>query len=339
MGIKEAIEGLRKQYGAGSVLMGQTIIEGVKGISTGALSLDIALGCGGFPRGRISEVFGAESTGKTTLCLEAIAKVQKAGGKAVFIDTEHALDRYYAKNGIGVDIDNLIFSQPDCGEEALDIAKAFLETKEVDIIVIDSVANLIPKAELEGEVGDIVMAGIARLMSSSLRKIVGAVRESNAALVFINQTREKVGMVFGNPNTQPGGKALKFYSSCRIELTKTGNIKVKEETTGANISAKVIKNKVAPPFRVAKYDIFFGKGISDESIILDMSIKIGVVEQSGSSYFTVNGQKINGRGNALEYLEKNPEYCAKLRQQALAAIQPDSAAAVVESTNGSEEAE
>lgn len=317
MGLKEALEQIRKQYGDGSVMTGQTVVPGMIGLSTGALSLDLALGVGGFPRGRISEVFGAESTGKTTLCLETIAKIQKAGGKAAFIDAEHALDANYAKNGIGVNWEELILSQPDCGEEALDICEILVKSGEVDIVVIDSVANLVPKSELEGEMGDVNMAGIARLMSKGLRKLSGIVSKSNCTLIFINQVREKVGMVFGNPSTQPGGRSLKFYASCRIELGVTGKVKAGESVIGSSIKATIVKNKVAPPFRVATYDVLFGKGISDESCVLDMATKHKIIETSGSSYFTINNEKINGRANAIDYLEEHQDVFTKIRNEVL----------------------
>lgn len=321
MGLAEALASIRKMHGADAVMVGSPIVSGVKGISTGSLSLDIALGVGGFPRGRITEVFGAESVGKTTLCLEAAVRVQKAGGKVAFIDVEHALDRNYAENGLGIKWDELILAQPASGEEALSIADALVKSEEVDLIIIDSVANLVPQKELEGDVGDVVMGGIARLMSQSLRKMTASISKANCSVVFINQVREKIGLVFGNPQTQPGGRALKFHASCRIELSKLGSIKDKDQIIGSEIKAKVIKNKVSMPFTTAKYSIYYGRGICDEATIYDMAVAQKLIEVNGTHH-VVDGQKINGKQNTIAYLEANPEYCSNLREKVLAVSKP-----------------
>ena len=304
----EAALGQReKQFGKGSVMkLGEFKAMNVEAIPTGALSLDIALGIGGIPKGRIIEVYGPESSGKTTLALHMIAEAQKKGGEAAFIDAEHALDPVYAKH-LGVDIDNLIVSQPDTGEQALEIAEALVRSGAIDIIVVDSVAALVPKAEIDGDMGDAHVGLQARLMSQALRKLAGVINKSNSVIVFINQLREKVGIMFGNPETTPGGRALKFYASVRMDIRKVENIKQDGDVVGNRVRVKVVKNKVAPPFREAEFDIVYGKGISKSGNILDLGINLGLIDKSGS-WFGYNGNRIGqGRENAKKYLEDNPE--------------------------------
>ena len=306
---------IEKQFGKGSVMkLGEFKAMNVEAIPTGALSLDIALGIGGIPRGRIIEIFGPESSGKTTLALHAIAETQKMGGEAAFIDAEHALDPVYAKN-LGVDIDNLIVSQPDTGEQALEIAEALIRSGAIDIIIVDSVAALVPKAEIDGDMGDSHIGLQARLMSQALRKLAGAINKTNAVIIFINQLREKVGIMFGNPETTPGGRALKFYSSVRLDIRKIENIKQDGEVVGNRARVKVIKNKVAPPFREAEFDIVYGKGISKEGNILDLAVNLDIVEKSGA-WFSYNGEKIGqGRENVKKYLSENPKVMDELEKK------------------------
>ena len=307
--LEVAMSQIEKQFGKGSVMkLGEYKAMEVEAIPTGALSLDIALGIGGVPRGRIIEVFGPESSGKTTLALHIIAEAQKMGGEAAFIDAEHALDPVYAKK-LGVDIDNLIVSQPDTGEQALEIAEALVRSGALDIIVVDSVAALVPKAEIDGDMGDSHIGLQARLMSQALRKLAGAINKSKSVIVFINQLREKVGVMFGNPETTPGGRALKFYSSVRLDIRKIEQIKQDGEVVGNRAKVKIVKNKVAPPFREAEFDIVYGKGISKEGNILDLGVNLDIVEKSGS-WFSYNGQRIaQGRENVKRYLEeKEIEY-------------------------------
>ena len=307
-----AMSQIEKQFGKGSVMkLGEYKSMNVEAVSTGALSLDIALGIGGIPKGRIIEIYGPESSGKTTLALHAVAEAQKNGGEAAFIDAEHALDPVYAKK-IGVDVDNLIVSQPDTGEQALEITEALIRSGAIDIIVVDSVAALVPKAEIDGDMGDSHMGLQARLMSQALRKLAGAINKTNAVIIFINQLREKVGIMFGNPETTPGGRALKFYSSVRLDIRKVENIKQDGEVVGNRARVKIIKNKVAPPFREAEFDIVYGKGISKEGNILDLAVNLGFIEKSGA-WFSYNGEKIGqGRENVKKYLSENPKVMDEL---------------------------
>ena len=316
--LEAAMSQIEKQFGKGSVMkLGDFQAMNVEAIPTGALGLDIALGIGGVPRGRIIEVFGPESSGKTTLALHVIAEAQKAGGEAAFIDAEHALDPVYAKH-LGVDIDNLIVSQPDTGEQALEITESLVRSGALDVIVVDSVAALVPKAEIDGDMGDSHIGLQARLMSQALRKLAGAINKSKTVLIFINQLREKVGIMFGNPETTPGGRALKFYASVRLDIRKVENIKQDGEVVGNRAKVKVVKNKVAPPFREAEFDIVYGKGISKEGNILDMGVNLDIVEKSGS-WFSYNGERIGqGRENVKQYLLENKaimdEIEAKIRE-------------------------
>ena len=313
--LEMAMGQIEKQFGKGSVMkLGEVSSMNVEAIPTGALSLDIALGIGGVPKGRIIEVFGPESSGKTTLALHVIAECQKMGGEAAFIDAEHALDPVYARN-LGVDIDNLIVSQPDTGEQALEIAEALVRSGAIDIIVVDSVAALVPKAEIDGEMGDAHVGLQARLMSQALRKLAGVINKSNATIIFINQLREKVGIMFGNPETTPGGRALKFYASVRLDIRKVENIKVDGEVLGNRAKVKVVKNKVAPPFREAEFDIIYGKGISKEGNILDIGVNLDIIEKSGA-WFSYKGEKIGqGREKVKEFLAKNPEITKEIEEK------------------------
>ncbi len=310
-----ALVQMEKQFGKGTILrLGSKAVLPVSVISTGSISLDNALGVGGLPRGRVVEIFGPESSGKTTLALQVIAEAQKAGGTAAFIDAEHALDPQYARR-LGVDVDNLLVSQPDHGEQALEITGALVATGAVDVVVVDSVAALVPKAELDGEMGDSHMGLHARLMSQALRKLTGVVSRCNTCLIFINQIREKIGVVFGNPETTTGGRALKFYSSVRAEVRRIGALKDGESTIGNRTRVKVVKNKVAAPFREAEFDIIYGEGISREGDILDLAATNSIVEKSGS-WYSFGGERIGqGRDNAKAFLKENPEKLVKIDQE------------------------
>lgn len=313
--LEMAMSQIEKQFGKGSVMkLGEFKAMEIEAIPTGALSLDIALGIGGVPRGRIIEVFGPESSGKTTLALHIVAEAQKMGGEAAFIDAEHALDPVYAKK-LGVDIDNLIVSQPDTGEQALEITESLVRSGALDVIVVDSVAALVPKAEIDGDMGDSHMGLQARLMSQALRKLAGAINKSKTVLIFINQLREKIGVMFGNPETTTGGRALKFYASVRMDIRRIENIKQDGEVKGNRVRVKVIKNKVAPPFREAEFDIVYGQGISKEGNILDMAVNLDIVEKAGS-WFSYNGERIGqGRENVKKYLKENTEMLEDIEEK------------------------
>lgn len=304
-----AIAQIEKQYGKGSVMkLGDNSANmNVETVPTGSLSLDIALGLGGLPKGRIVEVYGPESSGKTTVALHCVAEVQKRGGIAGFIDAEHALDPVYARN-IGVDIDNLYISQPDCGEQALEITETMVRSGAVDIVVVDSVAALVPKAEIDGDMGDSHVGLQARLMSQALRKLTAVISKSNCIVIFINQLREKVGVMFGNPETTTGGRALKFYSSVRLDVRRTESLKQAGEIVGNHVRVKVVKNKIAPPFKEAEFDIMFGQGISREGDVLDLAVNAGIVNKSGA-WYAYEGDKIGqGRENAKTYIHENPAF-------------------------------
>ena len=304
-----AIAQIEKQYGKGSVMkLGDNSANmNVETVPTGSLSLDIALGLGGLPKGRIIEVYGPESSGKTTVALHCVAEVQKRGGIAGFIDAEHALDPVYARN-IGVDIDNLYISQPDCGEQALEITETMVRSGAVDIVVVDSVAALVPKAEIDGDMGDSHVGLQARLMSQALRKLTAVISKSNCIVIFINQLREKVGVMFGNPETTTGGRALKIYSSVRLDVRRTESLKQAGEIVGNHVRVKVVKNKIAPPFREAEFDIMFGQGISREGDVLDLAVNAGIVNKSGA-WYAYEGDKIGqGRENAKTYIHENPAF-------------------------------
>lgn len=313
--LEAALGQIEKQFGKGAVMkLGENVQMSLDAIPTGALSLDIALGIGGVPRGRIVEVYGPESSGKTTVALHMIAEAQKMGGEAAFIDAEHALDPVYAK-ALGVDIDNLIVAQPDTGEQALEIAEALVRSGALDIIVVDSVAALVPKAEIDGDMGDAHVGLQARLMSQALRKLAGVLNKSNTVAIFINQLREKVGMLFGNPEVTPGGRALKFYASVRLDVRRIETLKVNNEFIGNRTRVKVVKNKVAPPFREAEFDIVYGKGISKEGNILDIGVNLNIVDKAGA-WFSYNGTRIGqGRENAKQYLIDNPAVCEEIEKK------------------------
>ncbi|MBO4933914.1 MAG: recombinase RecA [Clostridia bacterium] len=324
--LKYTLEQIEKKCGKGAVMkLGDAPAMNVEAISTGSLGLDLALGVGGMPRGRIIEIYGPESSGKTTLALHVIASAQKAGGEAAFIDAEHALDPVYAK-ALGVDTDNLLVSQPDYGEQALEIAEMLVRSGAIDVIVVDSVAALVPRAEIEGDMGDAHMAVQARLMSQALRKLAGVISKTNTILIFINQLRSKVGVVYGNPEVTTGGAALKYYSTVRIDIRRAEQIKNGLELVGAHTKVKVVKNKVAPPFRNAEFDILYGKGISKESELVDIGVRVGVVEKSGT-WFSYNGARIGqGKDNARIFFVEHPDMAAeveaKIREKILEGASP-----------------
>ena len=312
--LETAIAKIEKDYGKGTIMrLGDDISINVAALSTGSLSLDLALGIGVLPKGRIIEIYGPEASGKTTLALHAVASAQKEGGDAAYIDVEHALEPAYAQ-ALGVDINSLLISQPDTGEQALDIAESLVRSGAVDIVVIDSVAALIPRVELEGEVGDTVVGALARLMSQAMRRLAGAISKNNCTVIFINQLRQKIGVMYGNPETTPGGLALKYYSSVRIDVRRIETLKVNGEMVGNRTRAKVVKNKVAPPFREAEFDIMYGEGISKVGEIIDLAVKLEIIDKAGA-WFTVDGQRVQGRDAVKEYLRNNPEVADKIEQQ------------------------
>ncbi len=313
--LKLTIEKIDKQFGKGTIMkLGDSAIEPLEAISTGSLGLDLALGIGGFPKGRIIEIYGPESSGKTTLAIHAIAEAQKKGGIAAFIDAEHAFDKLYAQK-LGVDVENLLISQPDNGEQALEIADNLIRSGAIDIIVIDSVAALVPKGEIEGEMGDSKMGLQARLMSQALRKLTGTINKTNCCCIFINQLREKIGVMFGNPETTTGGNALKFYSSVRLDIRRTGQIKDADEVVGNRVKVKVVKNKVAPPFRWAEFDIMYGEGISKVGEIIDLAVENEVIQKSGS-WFSYEGTKLGqGRDAVKQLLADNPEMADEIEKK------------------------
>ncbi|MBQ8870825.1 MAG: recombinase RecA [Alphaproteobacteria bacterium] len=310
-----ALSQIERAFGKGSIMrLGQNTNIDIEAISTGSLGIDIALGIGGLPKGRIIEIYGPESSGKTTLALSVIAQAQKKGGTCAFIDAEHALDPSYAKK-IGVDIDNLLISQPDAGEQALEIADTLVRSGAIDVLVVDSVAALVPKAELEGEMGDSHMGLQARLMSQALRKLTSTVSRSNTLIIFINQIRMKIGVMFGNPETTTGGNALKFYASVRMDIRRIGAIKDKEDVIGSQTRVKIVKNKVAPPFKTVDFDIMYGEGISKTGELIDLGVKAGIVDKSGA-WFSYNGDKLGqGRENAKIFLRDNPDVAAEIENK------------------------
>lgn len=318
--LQAAMEKIEKNYGKGSIMkMGDEAVVDVAVISSGSIGLNAALGVGGYPRGRVIEIYGPESSGKTTLAIHAIAEAQKAGGIAAFIDAEHAFDRFYAEK-LGVDIENLWISQPDSGEQALEIAEQLIRSSAIDIIVIDSVAALTPKAELEGDMGDSKMGLQARLMSQALRKLTAAINKTNTTCIFINQLRDKIGIVFGNPETTTGGNALKFYASVRLDIRRIGQIKDGEEATGNQTRVKVVKNKVAPPFRKAEFDIMYGEGISRTGELVDLGVDLGIIRKSGSWYSYGETKLAQGREGTKDCLRDNPELSESIEAQIYEAI-------------------
>ena len=312
--LETAIAQIEKNFGKGAIMrLGDDIPVNVEAIPTGSLSLDLALGIGGVPRGRIIEIYGPESCGKTTLALHIVASAQKNGGEAAYIDVEHALEPAYAR-ALGVDIDNLLISQPDTGEQALEITEQLVRSGALDVVVIDSVAALLPRSELEGEMGESSVGVVARLMSQALRKLAGVVSKTNCIVVFINQLREKIGVMYGNPETTPGGRALKYFASVRIDMRRIETLKSGGEIIGNRTRAKIIKNKVAPPFREAEFDIIYGEGISKVGEILDLAVKLELIDKAGA-WFTVGDQRIQGRDGVKTYLKENPDVCDALEQQ------------------------
>ena len=333
--LSAALSQIEKQFGKGSVMrMGDaTAVRDIDAVSTGSLGLDIALGIGGLPRGRIVEIYGPESSGKTTLTLQVIAEMQKLGGTAAFVDAEHALDPGYAEK-LGVDVDELLVSQPDTGEQALEITDMLVRSGAVDIVVVDSVAALTPKAEIEGDMGDHHVGLQARLMSQALRKLTANIKRSNTLVIFINQIRMKIGVMFGNPETTTGGNALKFYSSVRLDIRRIGSLKKGDEILGSETRVKVVKNKVAPPFKKAEFDILYGEGISRESEIISLGVEEGLVDKSGA-WYSYNGERIGqGKDNVRTFLKENPEIAQEIEAQIRARLLPTAAAAT-----GTEQAE
>ena len=324
--LKMALAGIEKQFGKGAIMkLGDAAKMRVEVVPTGALTLDIALGVGGLPKGRVIEIYGPESGGKTTLSLHAVAEVQKAGGTAAFVDAEHALDPTYARK-LGVDIDNLLVSQPDTGEQALEITEALVRSGAVDVVVVDSVAALVPKAEIEGEMGDSHVGLQARLMSQALRKLTASIGRTQCTVIFINQLREKIGVMFGNPETTTGGRALRFYASVRLEVRRIETLKKDGTEVGNRVKAKVVKNKVSPPFRVAEFDIMFGEGISTAGCVLDLGVEHGVVNKAGA-WFSYNGEKVGqGRDAAKEFLKAHPDVMAEIERaiRVKAGVDPES---------------
>ncbi len=318
--LKTAMEQIEKQFGKGAIMrLGENVGMNVEAIHTGSLTLDLALGIGGIPKGRIVEIYGPESSGKTTVALHCVAEAQKAGGTAAFIDVEHALDPVYAAK-LGVDIDSLLVSQPDSGEQALEIAEALVRSGAIDIIVIDSVAALVTKAEIEGDMGDSHVGQLARLMSQALRKLTGALAKTDCAAIFINQLREKIGVVYGNPETTTGGRALKFYASVRIDVRKGEQIKDGSEIIGARTKAKIVKNKVAPPFKTAEFDIMYGTGISHVGELVDVGVETGVIKKSGAWFYYGETRLGQGRDNVKKLFEENKELAAEIEEKIYAAV-------------------
>ena len=330
--LKTAMDQIEKKFGKGAVMrLGENAAMNVEHFKTGSLMLDIALGIGGIPKGRIVEIYGPESSGKTTVALHCVAEAQKAGGTAAFIDVEHALDPVYAGN-LGVDIDSLLVSQPDSGEQALEIAEALVRSGAVDIIVIDSVAALVTRAEIDGEMGEAHVGQLARLMSQALRKLAGALSKSNCAAIFINQLREKIGVMYGNPETTPGGRALKFYSSVRIDVRKGEPIKDGSELIGSHTKAKIVKNKVAPPFKIAEFDIMYGKGISHTGEIVDAGVELGIMKKSGAWFYYGETRLGQGRDNVKKLFEDNPELAAEIEAKIMDAVNEGGEISVSEPT-------
>ncbi len=318
--LQAAMDKIEKNFGKGSIMkMGDDKIEAVEVIPTGSIGLNAALGVGGYPRGRIIEIYGPESSGKTTLAIHAIAEAQKQGGIAAFIDAEHAFDRFYAEK-LGVDVDNLLISQPDCGEQALDIAEQLIRSSAIDIIVVDSVAALTPKAEIEGDMGDNRVGLQARLMSQALRKLTSTISKTNTTCIFINQLREKIGVMFGNPETTTGGNALKFYASVRLDIRRVSQIKDGEDVKGNQVRVKIVKNKVAPPFRKAEFDIMFGSGISRSGEIIDLGIQLGIIKKSGSWFSYRDSKLAQGRDASKQMMEDNPELAEEIESQIMSKL-------------------
>ena len=312
--LDEAIKRIERDYGQGTIMrLGDDIPVNVEALSTGSLTLDLALGIGGVPRGRIVEIYGPEASGKTTLALHIVASAQKNGGEAAYIDVEHALEPAYAR-ALGVDIDSLLISQPDTGEQALDITESLVRSGAVDVVVVDSVAALIPRSELEGEIGDSVVGVLARLMSQAMRRLAGAISKNNCTVIFINQLRQKIGVMYGNPETTPGGLALKYYASVRIDVRRIETLKVNGEMIGNHTRAKVVKNKVAPPFKEAEFDMIYGEGISRTGEIVDLGVKLDIIEKGGA-WFTVRDQRIQGRDAVKQYLLDNPDIAESIEQE------------------------